>query len=393
MLLNRKVWLIISGALVIFGLIGASQIIIHGEHAMGTTNYVPWGALIAGYVFFVVSSTGLSLVSSLGHVFKIPQFEVIAKRAVLGSIITLIVGFAVIAIELGDPLNMIHMLFTPNLKSGIFWMGALYGLYLVLLLIEFFYLIKEDHKKSRLFGILVLVSAVIAHSNLGAVFGFLVARPYWTGPYMSIYFIISAFLSGSALLAIMFYIFSKVNTKEKLTHNNIHVVSSLGKLLALFLATTIFFTTWKILTGLYGATPGKYESIIAILQGPLSFKFWFFEVSIGMIIPLLILLTKGGFQQNRVFIASLLAVTGIFFMRLDLVAAGQILPIEVVKGAVEVSYRTISVSWAEWGILLGGIGGTILLYLVGEKYFNLNMGTHQPEPDIAPSPVAELNQA
>ena len=190
-MLSRKVWIIISSLLILFGLAGAVNVIIHGEHAMGTNNYIPWGSLIAGYVFFVVSSTGLSLVSALGHVFKIQKYEVIAKRAVLGSILTLVMGFVVIGLELGKPLNMIYMLFSPNFKSAIFWMGLLYGIYLVLLGFEFFFMIKEDHKKSTFFGLMVLISAVAAHSNLGAVFGFLVARSYWNGPYMSIYFILS----------------------------------------------------------------------------------------------------------------------------------------------------------------------------------------------------------
>lgn len=374
MLLNRKFWISISAALILFGLVGAVQIMIHGEHVMGTNDYVPWGALIAGYVFFVVSSTGLSLVSALGHVFKMKQFEVIAKRAVLGSIITLLMGFAVIAIELGKPFNMIYILFTPNFKSAIFWMGALYGLYLVLLIFEFYFLVKNDHQKSRLFGILVLVSAIVAHSNLGAVFGFLIARPYWHGPYMSIYFIVSAFLSGSALLAILFYIFNKVNKTEKLETNGVHVVSHLGKVLALFLAITIFFTTWKILSGTYGSAPGSSEAIKSFLTGPLALRFWIFEVAIGMVIPFIILMTKGGFQPKRVFTAGSLVIIGIFFMRLDLVYAGQIIPIEVVNGAVEAAYRTMSVSWTEWAVIIGAIGGTILLYLLGEKFFNLNMG-------------------
>lgn len=382
MLINRKLWMTLSAALVLFGIVGAIQIILHGEHVMGTNDYIPWGALIAGYVFFVVSSTGLSLVSALGHVFKMKQFEVIAKRAVLGSIITLLMGFAVIAIELGKPFNMIHILFTPNFQSAIFWMGALYGLYLVLLVIEFYYLVKNDHQKSRFFGILVLVSAVIAHSNLGAVFGFLVARPYWHGPYMSIYFIVSAFLSGAALLAILFYIFNKINKTEKLETNGVHVVSHLGKLLALFLAITIFFTTWKILSGTYGAVPGSSESIKAFLTGPLAIRFWTFEVAIGMVIPFVILMTKGGFQPKRVFTAGLLVITGIFFMRLDLVFAGQIIPIEVVNGAVDTAFRTMKVTWVEWSIIVGAIGGTILLYLLGEKFFNLNMGEGHPDKKV-----------
>lgn len=380
-MLSRKGWMVLSSLLVLFGLVGAVNVVIHGEHAMGTNNYVPWGALIAGYVFFVVSSTGLSLVSALGHVFKIERFEVIAKRAVLGSILTLVMGFVVIGLELGKPFNMIYILFSPNFQSAIFWMGLLYGIYLVLLAFEFFFMIKEDHKKSSFFGLLVLISAVAAHSNLGAVFGFLVTRPYWYGPYMSIYFILSALLSGSAILAVMFYIVSKTNTKDNLYYKDEHVLSSLGKLLALFLAITIFFTTWKVLTGLYGHAPGKYEAIMALLNGPLSIRFWFFEILLGMILPFIVLMAPGGFQPKRVFAAGAMAIVGIFFMRLDLVAAGQLVPLHPlhpVNGAVhEIEYHSYFVSWSEWTIMLGAIGGAILLYLIGEKLFDLDMGEDQ----------------
>lgn len=381
-MLSRKVWIILSTLLIVFGLVGAVNIIINGEHAMGTNNYMPWGALIAGYVFFVVSSTGLSLISALGHVFKIQKFAVIAKRAVLGSILTLVMGFLVIALELGKPLNMLYIFISPNFQSAIFWMGLLYGLYLVLLAFEFFYMVKEDHKKSSFFGLLVLISAVAAHSNLGAVFGFLVARPYWNGPYMSIYFILSALLSGAAILSVMFYIVSKSKTKDNLTYDNEHVVSSLGKLLALFLAITIFFTTWKVLTGLYGHVPGKYEAIMALINGPLAIRFWFFEVLLGMLLPIGLLMLPGGFAPKRVFLAGSMSVLGIFFMRLDLVAAGQIIPLQQVKGMSVAAFRSYTISWSEWAIIIGAVGGAILLYLVGEKIFNLDMGEHQHQDEL-----------
>lgn len=379
MLLNRKVWIVISSVLIIAGIAGAVNIILHGEEAMGTTNYVPWGALLAAYVFFVVSSTGLSLVSSLGHVFKFKRYEVIGKRAVLGSIITLLMGFAVIALELGNPLNMIHLLFTPNFSSAIFWMGLLYGVYLVLLCFEFFYMIKNDHKKSTFFGLLVLISAIAAHSNLGAVFGFLYARPYWNGPYLSIYFILSAFLSGVALLSIMFYVVSKVKKDETLYFRGDHIVSSLGKLLVFFIGICIFFTTWKVLTGLYGAVPGKYNAVMITLTGPFAIPFWVFQVGLGMIIPLLILTLPNGFKPSRVFIAASLVLIGIFFMRLDLLFVGQMIPLEMVKGMQVEMYRTFSITWAEWAIISGAIGGTILLYLIGEKMWNLKTVVHEDE--------------
>lgn len=371
MLLNRKLWIIISSILVIVGVAGALNLIINGKDAMGTTNYVPWGGLIAGYVFFVVSSTGLSLVSSLGHVFKFKKYEVIGKRAVLGSIITLLMGFIVIGLELGNPFAMIHLLFTPNFQSAIFWMGLLYSVYLVLLCFEFFYMIKDDHKKSTFFGLLVLISAIAAHSNLGAVFGFLTARPYWTGPYMSIYFILSAFLSGAAILAIVYFIIMKVKDNETLYYRGEHILTSLGRLLILFIGITIFFTTWKILTGLYNAVPGKYEAIMVILTGPLAWQFWLFEVGLGMVIPLLVLSLPNGLTPKRVFAAGSMVIVGIFFMRIDLVFAGQMIPLEVVKGMEVEAYRAWSIAWAEWALIIGAIGGTVLLYLIGEKLWNL----------------------
>jgi len=373
-LFNRKLWIYLSAALIIAGLAGAVNVVVNGEHAMGTNNHVPWGALIAGYVFFVVSSTGLSLVASLGHVFKLERFEVIGKRAVLGSILTLVFGFVVIGLELGHPFNMVYLLFSANLTSAIFWMGLLYGIYLVLLIFELYFMFKGDHKKSTLFGLLVFISAIAAHSNLGAVFGFLVARPYWSGPYMSIYFILSALLSGSAILSVMFYIVGRNDQKrEDFIYRNEHIVTSLGKLLALFLGITMFFTIWKVLTGLYGAAPGKYEAIMALLNGPLSGRFWLFEVLLGMVLPFVVLMTPGGFKLKRVFAAGLMTITGIFVMRLDLVAAGQIIPHEFFAGASEVGYNYSFISWSEWAIILGAIGGTILLYLVGEKKWNLDM--------------------
>ena len=87
-------------ALLLVALVGAGAAglaLLRGHHVMGTTSEISWGVLIATYVFFVVSSTGLCLVSSLGHVFGIKVFEPVAKRAIFLAFVTLLVGFSVIA--------------------------------------------------------------------------------------------------------------------------------------------------------------------------------------------------------------------------------------------------------------------------------------------------------
>lgn len=60
--------LLVAAFLVLLGLAGAVNKLIQGEHALGTTDLVPWGVLIAGYVFFAAAGTGVGLIASAGHV-------------------------------------------------------------------------------------------------------------------------------------------------------------------------------------------------------------------------------------------------------------------------------------------------------------------------------------
>ena len=371
---QAKLWMIISAVMVVIGIIGGVTIVLQGEAAMGTTDRVPWGAMIGAYVFFVVSSTGLCLVSSLGHVFGIERFEVVGKRAVTFAIITLLAGFVVIGLELGSPLHLLYIILTPNFMSAIWWMGALYGLYIVLLFFELFFMLKNQHKLASLVGTLAFISAIAAHSNLGAVFGFLNARPYWTGPYMSIYFIMSAFLSGAAILSIIYYFVEKKG--GTVTYRGEHIVPVLGKLLAMFLGMTMFFVTWKMITGLYGGVYGKYEAIMGVIAGPLAVNFWVLEVGFGMVIPFLILMLPGGFQVKRVFGAAVFTMIGIFFMRYDLVVAGQIVPLKVVDGLKETVYHVYHTALPAWAVIIGALGMAILLFLIAEQKLSLDYQPH-----------------
>lgn len=359
-------------ALTAFGAIGSLYLLFQGHQVMGTSYQFPWGLLVSTYVFFVVSSTGLCLVSSLGHVFGFEPFPAVAKRSVVLASLTLLAGFLVMGLETPQPLHMLNMAVSPNFTAAIFWMGSLYGLYLFCLGGEFWYMLRRPHHaRARLFAILAFISAIAAHSNLGAVFGFLHARPYWEGPYMPIYFILSALLSGAAILIVLFYLREGTEAPSPL-------VPALAKLLLLFLAITVFFTTWKIITGIYGHVPGKAEAYQALLAGPYAFNFWFFEVMVGLLLPLALLL----FRPNRrtAFLAAILVIVGLFVMRYDLVAVGQVVPLEVLDHApLSVAYLTYSPTWVEWSVVCLGFGFVGLTYLLAEKRLNLDAGGSQTE--------------
>ncbi len=348
--------------------IGVVTYLIHGHHAYGVTRQHPWGLLIAVYIFFVVSSTGLCIVGSLGDVFGFKDYMMISKRAIFGSIVTILAGFAVIAFEIGHPIRMmIYNVLTPGLTSAIWWMGTLYGLYLTFMIIEFIFLLKHDMKKAKIFGLTGLLVGLAAHSNLGGVFGFLNARTISNGVFYPTYFILTAFITGIYIAFIMM----GFRYKLKFPENAKVMLINLAKIQGLLISILIFFETWKMLTGVYGGMPNRAEVVEHIVSGA---PFWT-EVILAMLIPLFIILKSAGKNTVGMFWASLGGMVGIFFMRYDLVHDTQLKPLQMMK----IREYQLPPEWihyfpsqTEIFISLGGLGICLLLYYIGTKLFNLN---------------------
>lgn len=361
----------LSGLLALVGVsFGIHSFFAGHEHVYGVTREVPWGMLIAVYVFFVVTSTGLCLVSSIGHVFGVESFKPIAKRSVFLAIITIISGFVVIAFEIENPWRMaIYNIISPNPTSNIWWMGTLYGAYLFFMLIEFALLQMEKHKQAGMFGLMGVIAGVAAHSNLGAVFGLLNSREFWHGPYMPIYFIISAMMSGCAAVIFFHWIAYKTNG-WKMSEDLINSLQTVAKLGAVLYVTIMFFTTWKMLSGITGHVPGKYEAMQTLLTGEYALNFWLGEVAMGLVIPFVIILAIRSRNMTALFVASALSVVGIFIMRYDLVIVGMLVPhfhgVEIVG---QPHLYTYTPTLHEWMVTLGGIGLCAMLFLAGERMF------------------------
>lgn len=340
------------------------------EHTFGVSRGVPWGSLIAAYVFFVVTSTGLCIVSSVGHVFGFENFNPIAKRAVFMSICTIVAGFLVIAFEIENSWRMpIANVIGANVTSNIWWMGTLYGAYLLFMVIEFVMLQMNNHKIAMSFGLAGLLTGVVAHSNLGAVFGLLNGREFWHGPYMPIYFIASAAMSGCVAIIFFTYLAYRANG-WKMSEKMKFSMESVAKMGALMMAVIIFFTSWKMITGITGHPPGKFAAMNALLTGDYAVNFWLGEVALGMVIPFVIIMAVRGKNMPALFAASVAGMIGIYFMRYDLVIVGQLVPQYHGMGLVDYpELLTYSPSMHENLVVLGGVGFCGLLFLIGEKMF------------------------
>jgi len=341
------------------------------EAYYNVTREIPWGILISTYVFFVVTSTGLCLVSSIGHVFGVQDFMPIAKRSVFLSIATILSGFFVIAFEIKIPWRMaIYNVISPNLTSNIWWMGTLYGVYLAFMFAEYLFLLMNKHTPAVVCGFSGSVAGILAHSNLGAVFGLLMGRPYWQGPYMPIYFIASAMMTGCAVI-ILFHILGYKINGEKMDgpmERSLEVTTKIGILL---ICVILFFTTWKLLAGTAGQPSGAYQVVADEVAGHHAFSFWFFEILMGMVGPLALFIISKGRNLKLMLIASISMIIGIFIMRYNLVFLGQTLPVYYDLGVNEFKEMLhYSPSIYEIIIAAGGFGMTAFFFLLGEKVFD-----------------------
>lgn len=364
-------FLCLFGVLLLTGVVaGIHSVYIAGSrHAYGNYREMPLAMLIATYTFFVITSTGLCLVSSIGHIFGVQTFMPIARRAVLLSVITIMSGFLVIGLELENPLRLAIYLFTsPNFTSNIWWMGVLYSFELVLLIIEFIFMMFDNHKVSSVAGLLGILFGVAAISNLGGVFAMIAGREYWYGPYLPIFFIASAIMMGCAAVIFFTVIAQRIMSKP-IDGPLASSLTAVGKLTGLMLAVIMLFTTWRMVALSVGG-PEKQLVLNALVSGPYAFNFWGLEVALGMIIPFVLILWSGGRRIGLMFVAAALMIFSAFFARLDLVVAGEIVPLYWDLGVKEFSQlHTYAPTWHEILVVLGGVGFCGAAFLLGETVF------------------------
>ncbi|MFA5808975.1 MAG: NrfD/PsrC family molybdoenzyme membrane anchor subunit [Thermoleophilia bacterium] len=370
---KRSYGLLVLLMVILMGVGAAAGIhakMIGSMEAYGASREIPWGILISTYVFFAVTSTGLCIVSAIGHVFGVKVLAPIAKRAVFMAVATILAGFFVIFFEIENPFRMaIYNVISPNLTSNIWWMGTLYGAFMVFATVEYYLLLKRKYRYAVIVGFVGVIADIAANSNLGAVFGMLGGHEYWYGPFMPIYFIASAMMSGVGAI-ILFTITAYKIVGEKIDPAMKRSLEVTTRIAILLIAVILFFTVWNFITGFAGSS-AKQAAIESLLTGPYAFNFWVLELGIGMIIPLVLFIRSKGTKLGMMALSSALMMFGIFFMRYDLVIVGQVVPLQHELDVNEYpGLLSYTPSIHEILVVIGGLAMVGLIFLLGEKIFS-----------------------
>ncbi len=315
-------WITILVIGLLIGIWGAATLLINGHVTIGTSDQMPWGIFVPGYIFFVAASAGCVIVS-LGYALGIKKLELVMKRAVLLGIVTLLSGGLLIILDLGSPLTSIRFFISPNLQSPMWWLSIFYLMYLILLLVEFYLIHKHKVRQIQVVGILAGLAAIAVHSTLGGLFGLAAVRTYFESAFSPIYFILIAVIIGTALLLFTTILQHKVTRKEM--SPDLHsIVLSLAKFLGVMVGIAIFFTIWKDLTGIRSTietTALAYEHLLV------TWWYWVIVLLMGLIIPIILLLKRGTRKLSVILVASALVLIGMFTARVEFTIGGEIVAI------------------------------------------------------------------
>lgn len=338
-------------------------------HASFNTNStgVIWGLPVAVYVFFVLTSTGLTFVASLAMVFGFRDFYPIAKRCIWLALATLVAGFASLAFEMGHPFRMLWAVpLNFQYVSPLLWMGVFYAAYMVLLLLKFQKVNSGDWASSgsRTLGVASFATVVVAHATLGAAFGMMAMRPFWFGPMIPVYFLITAAVSGGAFAVLITYIAYGSQDKMPATVRSL-MTGALPKVFAAALGVALVATLARVANGLWTNADGL-QVWHMIVRTP-----WFWIEMLAMVAAFWLMVNAATRNQGSMQLAAaLLSIVSLAIGRYEFVIGGQLVPLfkgAWVRGLVEYTPST-----TEWMLALMALSITFLVYALGERMLNLS---------------------
>jgi Ni/Fe-hydrogenase subunit HybB-like protein len=323
--------------------------------------HIHWSLMIVMYPYLTGLVAGSFLVSSFYHVFGREEFKPLARLALATSLCFLAVATLPLLNHLGHPERALNIVITPNFTSAMAGFGLLYTGYLIIVILEVWFVfrpdiirkaaasrgvartlysalalgvydtspesLRADERVIRVLAAIGIPAACLLHGYVGFLFGALKANPWWSTPLMPVIFLFSAMVSGIALLIVLYQVVAKVRGMEI----DGVAISAMARWLWLFLIMTLTLELLEIMMLSYEKAE-EWEVIGYLLTHQLSISFISIQMVLGGLIPfillmLLVLMDRRLHDQVRntlAMIASLLLLVQVLAMRWNVVIGGQL---------------------------------------------------------------------
>lgn len=327
------------------------------DFVLPNEQHIYWTVMIVLYPYITGLVAGAFIVSSLYHVFGRDELRPIARFALFSSFVFLCFATLPLLFHLGRPERAFNIMITPHFTSAMAGFGFIYMTYMVILVIEIWFLVREDlikmgqerkdiigfacraitlfdetisaethkidHKVIGFFAALGIPVACILHGYVGFLFGSIKANPWWSTSLMFPIFILSAIVSGISVLIMLYNVISVVQGFEIDTK----CMNTMASYLWGFMIIDVVLELLELLTIAYQQT-GEWEVLHYLINHHLFFPYIVLQLGICSLLPFLMLGANAIFNLRPalsrafVFISSLLLLLQVLAMRWNVVIGG-----------------------------------------------------------------------
>ena len=320
---------------------------------------VLWSLMIVLYPYITGLVAGAFIVSSLYHVFGDKDLKPVANLALVAAFCFILFCMTPLLFHLGKPFRCFNIMFTPNIQSAMSIFGYICFFYMAILIVEIWLVFRKDIVEQaqggfllkrwfynflalgvkdvsdeslsydkKIIGFLAAIGipfACILHGYVGFLFGAVKSNPWWSTPLMPIIFLLSAIISGIAILVLLYICIMKVSKKEIDTR----CIQSICKYFWIFLIIDISLELLEVFNMAYEGEE-SWGIIYQLITGKLAFNYILVQGLIGSLVPLVLLgivsLRKVKDSVLIVFasLSSFLILIQVFAMRWNVIIGGQL---------------------------------------------------------------------
>ena len=321
-------------------------------------SVVPWTVLIVIYPYLTGLVAGAFTMSSLYQVFGMQRFKPVAHFAMLTSLCCMLIVPLPLLLHLGHAERALNPMITPHTTSAFAVFGYAAGFYVVLLLLENWFvfrphIVQQAQQRKGLLGLFyrvltlgsydlsekamsydrkwIFALAVVGipgahglHGYVGFVFGSLKSREWWSSDLMPPIFLFSAIISGVSLLIVLY----ALSCKLRKVPIDLDCVKGMAYTLWGFMMFALMLEAVEFASLMYRGREG-IEMILEYVKGPLVIPFWTIQLGICSLLPVLLLSfmiwqgTKGKTLIVGVVASAILVLIGVLMMRWNVVIGGQ----------------------------------------------------------------------
>ena len=288
-------------------------------------HQVTFGWLISIYFYFTGLSAGSFIISTMSYGFGLKKFKPVAKTAVVVATGLLMLAPIGLILQVGWPIRSIWNHFTYlNPTSPMTYGAILLVAYPINCIFYMMYMFRGNEQRTKMFGTIGIPLAISVHGYTGFILAFGKARAYWNTALMPTLFLVSAIVSGIALMILIIMFKQRFLSREHKVDWSI--ISTLATIFGWAVVGDLFLTACDILV-LSISHDTAQQMTWLILGGKFAPLFIGLENIIGKIIPMVICLTPSLRKPWLIILACSMNVIGILAMRYITVFGGQYLPL------------------------------------------------------------------